>query len=259
MGFAVSPAPRSPALSRVDPLPNPRLRSGTCVPPPADLGSECRMSLTHIRRRTLPPSVGTAELSNSGSRFVSKPLFTIGHSNRRLPELLGLLEAAGIQAVRDVRRFPRSRANPHFNLERLEGELARIGIEYRHAPALGGRRTPLPGAGGPNGLWREPGFRGFADYALGEPFREEIAALCREAEHLRLALLCSEAVWWRCHRRIIADYLLLAGIEVFHILGAGRTEPARLTDGAEPRPDGVIGYPLRDPKEPTCGNESAPR
>lgn len=189
---------------------------------------------------------------------MSEPLFTIGHSNRRLPELLDLLVAAGIRAVRDVRRFPRSRANPHFNLERLASELARIGIDYRHTPALGGRRTPLPGVDGPNGLWREPGFRGFADYALGEPFREEIQALRREAEQMRLALLCSEAVWWRCHRRIIADYLILAGIEVFHILGAGRIEPARLTAGAEPRLDGAIEYPARDQREPSHGNENAP-
>ena len=175
-------------------------------------------------------------------------IHTIGHSNRALPEFLELLQGATIEAVRDVRRFPQSRIHPHFNAERLADALAQMGIGYRHLPALGGRRTPLPPAASPNRLWREPGFRGFADYALGSEFREAHGELLAEAEIRRVAILCSEAVWWRCHRRIIADYLLAAGAEVVHILSAARKEPARMTAGAAPQPDGTIHYP--DPALP---------
>ena len=171
------------------------------------------------------------------------PVHTIGHSNRPFPEFLALLRQAEIRAVRDVRRFPHSRIHPHFGGARLQEGLAQAGIEYAHVPALGGRRAPLPHAESPNGLWREAGFRGFADYALGEEFRGALSELISEAEHERLAIVCSEAVWWRCHRRIISDYLLAAGLEVIHILGPGRIEPARLTAGAEPQPTGAIHYP----------------
>jgi uncharacterized protein (DUF488 family) len=171
------------------------------------------------------------------------PLHTIGHSNRSLPEFLALLRQAEIQGVRDVRRFPHSRIHPHFEGARLQDGLAEAGIGYAHVPALGGRRTPLPQAESPNGLWREAGFRGFADYALGEAFRGALFELISEAERERLAILCSEAVWWRCHRRIISDYLLAAELEVIHILGPGRMEPARLTPGAELQAGGAIHYP----------------
>jgi uncharacterized protein (DUF488 family) len=171
------------------------------------------------------------------------PVHTIGHSNRPSPDFLALLRGSDIQAVRDVRRFPHSRLHPHFAGARLQESLEELGIEYEHVPALGGRRTPLPQAASPNGLWREAGFRGFADYALGEAFRGALVKLISEAERKRLAILCSEAVWWRCHRRIISDYLLAAGLEVMHILGPGRIEPAGLTPGAAPQPGGDIHYP----------------
>lgn len=174
---------------------------------------------------------------------MAMPVYTLGHSNRSLQEVVGLLNEAGIEAVRDVRRFPRSRANPQFNTESLSAALAGARIGYRHLVALGGRRRPLPEAQSPNRLWRDPGFRGFADYALGAEFRLSLQELRREAERTPLVMLCSEAVWWRCHRRIIADHLLAGGFEVVHILGPGRTEPARLTTGAEPQPDGAIHYP----------------
>ncbi len=175
---------------------------------------------------------------------MAMPVYTLGHSNRSLREVVGLLNEVGVEAVRDVRRFPRSRANPQFNAESLGAALAGVGIGYRHLEALGGRRRPLPEAQSPNGLWRDPGFRGFADYALGSEFCLGLHGLRREAEGRPLVILCSEAVWWRCHRRIIADYLLAGGLDVVHILGLGRAEPARLTPGAELRPDGAIHYPL---------------
>jgi uncharacterized protein (DUF488 family) len=178
-----------------------------------------------------------------------EPIHTIGHSNRTMAQLLGLLGEAHIGAVRDVRRFPASRAHPHFEKSRLEQSLGEAGIAYAHRPDLGGRRTPLPTPQSPNGLWREPGFRGFADYALGGAFAQALAELAGEAQHARIAILCSEAVWWRCHRRLIADYLLLAGLQVIHILGPGRSEPARMTPGAEPQPGGAIHYP--PPAAPT--------
>jgi uncharacterized protein (DUF488 family) len=179
---------------------------------------------------------------------LAKPVHTIGHSNRSFPELLALLREARIEAVRDVRRFPRSRVHPHFDGARLQHSLGEAGIGYLHVPALGGRRTPLPGGRSPNGLWREAGFRGFADHALGAEFRAGLEGLMEEAGRSRIAVLCSEAVWWRCHRRIIADYLLNAGLEVIHILGPARTEPARLTSGAQPQPGGVIHYPADEPE-----------
>jgi uncharacterized protein (DUF488 family) len=174
---------------------------------------------------------------------MAKPIHTIGHSNRTMAQLLTLLEEARIDAVRDVRRFPGSRAHPHFEKSRLERALGEAGIAYAHRPDLGGRRKPLPSTQSPNGLWREAGFRGFADYALGSSFAEAMEELVREAQAARIAILCSEAVWWRCHRRIIADYMLHAGLEVIHILGPGRAEPARLTPGAVPQPEGAIHYP----------------
>jgi uncharacterized protein (DUF488 family) len=180
---------------------------------------------------------------------MANPVHTIGHSNRALPELLTLLGQAEIQAVRDVRRFPHSRIHPHFEGARLQEALKAAGMDYEHVPALGGRRAPLPSAASPNGLWREAGFRGFADHALGEEFQAALAQLVEEAERRRLAILCSEAVWWRCHRRIIADYLLSRGLEVIHILGPNRAEPARLTPGAEPQPGGAIHYPAVSPEQ----------
>lgn len=177
-------------------------------------------------------------------------VYTLGHSSRSLQEVVGLLNEAGIKTVWDVRRFPRSRTNPQFNAESLAAALAAAGIDYRHFEALGGRRRPLPEGASPNGLWNDPGFRGFADYALELEFRLSMQELQREAERTRLLILCSEAVWWRCHRRIVADYLLVAGQEVVHILGRGRTEPARLTPSAEPQLDGAIHYPARPKKQP---------
>ena len=176
---------------------------------------------------------------------MTMPVYTLGHSNRSLQEVVGLLNDVETKAVGDVRRFPRSRANPQFNTEILGAALASAGFDYRHFEALGGRRRPLDNAASPNGLWRDPGLRGFADHALGEEFDLGLQELRRGAERTPLAILCSEAVWWRCHRRIIADHLLVAGLRVIHILGRGRIEPARLTPGAEPQPDGAIHYPAR--------------
>jgi uncharacterized protein (DUF488 family) len=170
-------------------------------------------------------------------------IYTIGHSRRSFEEFLAVLHAATVAAVADIRRFPASRRVPHFNAEALAPALAAAGIAYRHIPALGGRRGPRrDGMPSPHTLWREPGFRNYADYAETPAFRAGLAELLELARAHRTAMMCAEAVWWRCHRRIVADYLLENGFAVGHILGAGRIEPARLTPGAVRRPDGTIIY-----------------
>jgi uncharacterized protein (DUF488 family) len=172
------------------------------------------------------------------------PVFTIGHSTRSLAELVDLLQESEIELLVDVRSVPRSRTNPQFNVDALPAPLAAAGIAYRHLRALGGLRGRRKDAGpSPNALWRNDAFRNYADYAQTEAFGaglDELLALARER---RSAVMCAEAVWWRCHRRIIADHLLARGVPVTHIMGPGKTEPATLTPGARPLADGSIIYP----------------
>ncbi len=172
-------------------------------------------------------------------------IFTIGHSTRTLEALIAALTNAGVACVADVRRFPRSRRHPHFNIEALAQALPEAGIAYRHFEALGGRRNGAKDAAAaqsPNDLWREAPFRAYADYAATPEFRDALGALRDLAKTKTVAVMCAEAVWWRCHRRIIADYLLAGGAEVMHIMDKGKLEPARLTEGAVPRPDGAVRY-----------------
>jgi uncharacterized protein (DUF488 family) len=170
------------------------------------------------------------------------PVFTIGHSTRTAAELIALLGEAAADLVADVRAFPRSRTNPQFNGPVLEGTLAAAGIAYRFLPALGGRRRSRKESS-PNTLWRNDSFRAYADYAGTAEFRAGLEELCALAGAYRCAVMCSEAVWWRCHRRIIADYLLTAGYEVVHILATGKLTPATLTPGARAAGDGGLVYP----------------
>jgi uncharacterized protein (DUF488 family) len=179
------------------------------------------------------------------------PIFTIGHSTRSLDDFVAALKAAGVDFVADVRRFPSSRRYPHFNGTALAQSLAAVSITYRHFEALGGRREGQKG-GGPshNTLWRQEMFRNYADYAETDAFRAALEEL-RALSHARsVAVMCAEAVWWRCHRRIIADYLIAAGERVVHILDKGKLEPARLTEGAAPQPDGTIVYAGNAPALP---------
>jgi uncharacterized protein (DUF488 family) len=170
-------------------------------------------------------------------------VFTIGHSTRSIDAFLELLREAQIQCVVDVRRFPMSRRHPQFNAEPLAAALAPLGIGYRHAPALGGRRGKrADGKESPHNLWREESFRNYADYAETAAFQSALDDLVHLAGEQRVAIMCAEAVWWRCHRRLIADYLLARGIAVEHILDHGKIDAAKLTPGAEIRPDGSILY-----------------
>lgn len=170
--------------------------------------------------------------------------FTIGHSTRTIVEFAELLLQSRVDFVVDVRSMPRSRTNPQFNGESLPGALAPWQIGYEHIAALGGLRGRALGAEpSPNSYWRVRGFRNYADYALTEPFAKGLAQLRELGSRHRCAIMCAEAVWWRCHRRIIADYLLAEGERVMHILGAGHVEEASVTPGAVMREDGTIVYP----------------
>jgi uncharacterized protein (DUF488 family) len=175
-------------------------------------------------------------------------VFTIGHSTRTLDEFTEILRRLGITLVVDVRAFPRSRTAPQFNLDSLPGVLAREGVAYRHLPALGGRRHRGKGeTPSVNEYWRVPGFRNYADHAQTEEFRTGLASLLTLARDDRCVVMCAEAVWWRCHRRIIADYLLAGGTPVTHVMGPGRIVPATLTPGAILMADGTLRYPVTVP------------
>lgn len=174
-------------------------------------------------------------------------VFTVGHSTRSLEAFVALLAEAGVAVVADVRRFPASRRHPQFNATALAGTLPGHGVGYRHFEALGGRRDPRPDS--PNTLWKEAGFRGYADYAATAPGRaalQELEALTRTKT---CAVMCAEALWWQCHRRIVTDYLLAAGFDVRHILGPGKIDTAEMTPGARIGDDGTILYPAApDPR-----------
>lgn len=155
-----------------------------------------------------------------------------------------MLSEAGANLLVDVRTVPRSRMNPQFNTDVLPKALAAHDIGYWHFPALGGlRHRPKGAPPSPNGLWRNEAFQAYADYAMTAPFRAALGELRGLAHDHVCAVMCAEAVWWRCHRRIVADYLIAGGTEVRHIMAPGKIEPASLTPGAEPRADGVIVYP----------------
>jgi uncharacterized protein (DUF488 family) len=177
------------------------------------------------------------------TRNLSGPVYTIGHSTRTIPEFGALLRESGIQVVADVRAIPRSRTNPQFNLDVLPLSLEELGIGYSHFPELGGRRHHPRGAPpSSNTFWRNDSFRNYADYAATDAFGVGFARLRGLADGQRCAVMCSEAVWWRCHRRIIGDYLIARGIPVMHIMGPGKMERATLTPNAHQLGNGTLVY-----------------
>lgn len=179
------------------------------------------------------------------------PFYTIGHSTRTIEEFVALLRHAGVEAVVDIRTVPRSRTNPQYNRDSLPDSLAPFGISYQHMADLGGLRgkshTVDPDV---NGFWQNQSFHNYADYTLSDGFRSALAKLITFGEQHRSTVMCAEAVWWRCHRRIVADNLMARGKKVFHLMGADRIEPARLTEGASVRPDGTLTYPAPSPHLP---------
>ncbi len=172
------------------------------------------------------------------------PFFTIGHSTREFAAFAELLEASRVEHVVDVRTVPRSRTNPQFNKDVMPDALSAVGMSYEHLVALGGLRgkskTVVPDE---NGFWNNDSFHNYADYALTSEFDGGLAQLIERGRQQRCVIMCAEAVWWRCHRRIVADYLLARDLEVLHIMGEGRIDAATLTPAAVVGEDGKVRYP----------------
>ncbi len=179
-------------------------------------------------------------------------IWTIGHSTRPSEELIRLLREHGISRLVDIRRFPGSRRQPQYGREALAAALAAAGIGYVHEPGLGGRRRALPHS--PNGYWRDPGFRGYADYITTTEFAEALERLVALASERPTAILCAEAVPWRCHRQLVADALVAAGHEVTHITGPGRTQEHVLNRMARVSADGTLVYPPEQVPFPEGGD-----
>ena len=165
---------------------------------------------------------------------------TIGHSTRSIDELIELLAGFQTTLLMDVRTIPRSRHNPQFNRDTLPGTLATKRIAYCHEPGLGGLRKPRPDSR--NTAWRNASFRGFADYMQTPEFESQLDRLIGMFRNDRVAIMCAEAVPWRCHRSLIADALTARGVEVRHLIGPGSVQPHRLTPWARAEA-GHVSYP----------------
>ena len=189
-----------------------------------------------------------APASNATATDESCQVFTVGHSTRSLADFLALLTGHSVTMLVDVRTVPRSRHNPQFNEDSLPQALSAVGINYTHAAGLGGFRRTVPDS--PNAGWRNLSFRGYADYMQTPEFAHELAELVVLASQERVALMCAEAVPWRCHRSLIADALLARGVESCEIVSPARLSPHRLTSFA--RVDGEhIDYPADDEATPS--------
>jgi Protein of unknown function, DUF488 len=187
--------------------------------------------------------IGAAE----GAKRHQSVVLTVGHSTRALETFIQLLQAHGVKHVVDVRTVPRSRRNPQFNRETLPDSLSQAKIRYTHLKELGGLRHPRPDS--PNAGWRNSSFRGFADYMQTPEFAAGLAKLVKFAPRARVAVMCAEAVPWRCHRSLIADALLVRGVRVEHISTPTRRQEHTLTPFA--RAQGTrITYP---PGADACG------
>jgi len=163
---------------------------------------------------------------------------TLGHSTLTLEDFLDLLETHQLDAIADVRRYPASRRHPHFAREALAASLAPRGVAYAWLPALGGRRDARPDS--PHVAWRNTQFRGYADHMDSAEFRDGLGALLGLAEGHRAAIMCAEAVPWRCHRQLVADTLVARGVEVLHVTGRGKAERHRLTPFARMDGDHIV-------------------
>lgn len=168
------------------------------------------------------------------------PVFTLGHSTRPISEFLDLLREHGVRVLVDVRRFPMSRRHPQFSRDSLAASLEEAGIQYVHEPDLGGRRAARPGS--PHTAWRVEAFRGYADHMETPEFGAALERLMDRAGRETVAILCAEAVPWRCHRRLISDALVARDVEVRHILGPGRADPHELDPNARVLSGGRLLY-----------------
>ncbi|MCC7418615.1 MAG: DUF488 domain-containing protein [Acidobacteria bacterium] len=183
----------------------------------------------------MPQATARPTTAQTGGR-----IFTIGHSTRPVDAFIRLLRAHRIARVVDVRTIPKSRRNPQFGRDALKASLRRAGIRYTHVPGLGGLRHPRPDS--PNGGWRNASFRGYADYMQTAAFARSLERCLRLAAKDRIALMCAEAVPWRCHRSLIADALLARGVQASEIASAVRARPHVLTKWAR-IVDGRVTYP----------------
>jgi uncharacterized protein (DUF488 family) len=197
--------------------------------------------------RKIDAAVTWSRIAGSAIGANVRPIiYTIGHSTRTVAELVAMLRQVAVTQLVDVRSIPRSRMNPQFNADALSESLEDFQIAYRHLRALGGLRHHPKGAPpSPNTLWRVAAFRNYADYATTHEFQEGLDELRMLARRKCCVIMCAEAVWWRCHRRIIADYLLADGFPVQHIMGLNKVVPATLTLGAQILSSGALLYPDR--------------
>ena len=166
-------------------------------------------------------------------------VYTIGHSTRSADEFNEILNAHKIKNLVDVRSFPGSRRYPHFNQANLAASLHEVDISYHHFASLGGRRRPLPNS--KNAAWTNPSFRAYADYMESDSFQDGVSGLLEIARIDLTAIMCAEAVWWRCHRGLISDYLMASGTKVIHIVDANRSEVHPYTSAARII-DGTLSY-----------------
>ena len=167
-------------------------------------------------------------------------IWTIGHSTRSIEEFIAALQAHGIKLLGDVRLLPGSKRYPHFNSDVLAASLTSSGIGYEHFRELGGRRRPRPDS--PNNAWRNDAFRGYADHMETPEFEAGVARLLASSGEIGpTAMMCAEAVWWRCHRGLVSDYLKVRGIEVLHIMDAKKADPHPWTSAAKVV-DGRLSY-----------------
>lgn len=183
------------------------------------------------------------------------PIYTVGHSTRPLPEFVDLLRAGQVELVVDIRSVPKSRRNPDYNLDALPEKLAGYQIGYMHIAELGGLRAKVRTVPREvNAFWTNESFHNYADYALTEPFEVGLSRLLAISSDKRCAIMCAEAVWWRCHRRIVADYLILNGREVLHLLGEKRVERAAMAPGAAPNAEQLTYPAASTPGTLSAGN-----
>lgn len=182
-------------------------------------------------------------------------IYAVGHSTRSAEELVELLLAHGVRTLADIRTVPRSRTNSQFNRDTFPRTLAAAGLLHAHLPRLGGLRRPLPDS--PNGAWRNTSFRGYADYMLTDDFAQGLEELRLLAEEGPVALMCAEALRWRCHRSLVADALFARGVQVLHITRPTRAEPHQLTPFAELHGRQVL-YPVRAQEDSSTPSASPP-
>ena len=178
---------------------------------------------------------------------MANPFYTIGHGTRPIGDFIDLIRSVEVTLVADVRTVPRSRTNPQFNRDALPGSLKARGIAYEHSASLGGlRRRDRDVPVDVNAYWQNESFHNYADYAMSEGFRTGLAHLRDLGRDRSCAIMCAETLWWRCHRRIIADYLLAAAEAVFHVLGPGHVETASMNEAARRQALGWLIYPAED-------------